>query len=91
MRDNGSVSGDPSRAPDVQPGPVEFICLDKHADDPVTTDGFCVTAHRDLTSYCARGAERNHVWVRVPPTPLQSLTLENMEDRPPDGVAGANG
>jgi hypothetical protein len=91
MRDNGSVSDDRSPASDVQPGLVEFICLDKHVDDPVCVEGFCVTVHRDRTSYCARGAERNHVWVRVPATPLQNLTLDKMEERPPDGIAPASG
>jgi hypothetical protein len=62
---------------------IEFVCMAKHRTDPVNEKGYAVAAHRQLWAYCARGAEVNHEWIRVPPTPLDEVTIGRMEERPP--------
>jgi len=39
-----------------------------------------------LAAYCARGADQNHEWIRVPPTPANEITTGIMEERPPEPV-----
>ncbi len=63
---------------------VELVCIAKHKPDPLNADGYTVALRGELTGYCARGADRNHEWVRVPPTPLCEITIGKMEDRPPE-------
>jgi hypothetical protein len=65
---------------------VEFVCLAKHKADSVNADGYTVTTRGQMMGYCARGAAQNHEWVRVPPTPLDEITIGMMEDRPPEPV-----
>ncbi len=66
---------------------VEFVCLAKHKADSLSADGYTVTTRGDeMTGYCARGADQNHEWIRVPATPLDEITIGNMEDRPPEPV-----
>jgi hypothetical protein len=65
---------------------VEFVCLAKHKVDSLNADGYTVTTRGEMTGYCARGADQNHEWIRVPPTPLNEITIGNMEDRPPEPV-----
>jgi hypothetical protein len=50
----------------------------------MNADGYTLTVRKDLPAYCARGADLNHEWVRVPPTPLDAITIGMMEDRPPE-------
>ena len=66
---------------------IEFVCLAKHSRDTLNAQGFSVTSHRRLPAYCARGAEQNHEWTRVPPSRLCDLTIGLMEDRPPYPMA----
>lgn len=80
MGDGESAKGDRSAAV------VEFVCLAKHRADSVNADGYTVTTRGQMTGYCARGADQNHEWVRVPPTPLNEITIGNMEDRPPEPI-----
>ncbi len=63
---------------------VEFVCVAKHKVDPMNADGYTLTIRSQLSAYCARGADQNHEWVRVPPTPLDAITIGKMEDRPPE-------
>ena len=63
---------------------VEFVCVAKHKADPVTADGYTLAIRSQLRAYCARGADQNHEWIRVPPTPLDKITIGKMEDRPPE-------
>ena len=65
---------------------VEFVCLAKHAADATNADGYTVERRGDLMGYCARGADRNHEWIRVPPTPLDDITIGKMEDLPPEPI-----
>jgi hypothetical protein len=65
---------------------VEFVCLAKHKTDSLNAHGYSVTTRGEMTGYCARGADQNHEWIRVPATPLDEITIGNMEDRPPDPV-----
>jgi hypothetical protein len=62
---------------------IEFVCLAKHGRDPLDPRGFTVSLHHQLAAYCARGADRNHEWIRVPASRLCDLTIGLMEDRPP--------
>ena len=62
---------------------VELVCLAKHRADSTEAD-YTVERQGELMGYCARGADRNHEWVRVPPTPLDDITIGKMEDRPPE-------
>ena len=71
---------------ELQPGTcaeIEFVCLAKHRSDAIVGE-FSLETHRQLPAYCARGATANHEWIRVPPTPLESITIGKMEDRPPE-------
>ena len=62
---------------------VDFVCMAKHKADTVNAGG--TTAVRSqLNAYCARGADKNHEWIRVPPTPLHEITTGLMEERPPE-------
>ena len=73
----------------VRGGPeaiVEFVCLVKHKTDSTNPAGYSVVTHGQLSGYCARGADQNHEWIRVPPTPLDQITIGKMEDRPPEPV-----
>lgn len=63
---------------------IEFICLAKHDIDARHPDGYSVTTRNQLGAYCARGAEQNHEWVRVPATPLDEITTGMAVDRPPE-------
>jgi len=63
---------------------VDFVCMAKHGADPVDRDGQTLAAYRQLNAYCARGADKNHEWVRVPTTPLGEITTGLMEERPPE-------
>ena len=65
---------------------VEFVCLAKHRDDPTNADGYTLEKRAQLVAYCARGADRNHEWIRVPATPLGDITIGRMEDRPPEPI-----
>lgn len=65
---------------------VEFVCLAKHKTDSINGDGYTVATRDHLTAYCARGADQNHEWVRVPPTRLDEITTGEMDDRPPEPV-----
>ena len=62
---------------------VDFVCMAKHSTDPVSGNGHTLAGYCQLNAYCARGAGRNHEWVRVPTTPLGEITTGLMEDRPP--------
>lgn len=61
---------------------VEFVCLAKHRAD-ATNGAHSVERNRGLFAYCARGAQMNHEWVRVPPTAVHAITIGEAEDRPP--------
>jgi len=63
---------------------VEFVCMAKHQADPVNADGHTLALRSQLNAYCARGANENHEWIRVPPTPLGEITTGLMEERPPE-------
>lgn len=76
--------GEQHLAPRVGSAPVEFVCIAKHESDWTNADGYSVTIRSHLQAYCARGADLNHDWVRVPPTPLDEITIGRMEDRPPE-------
>jgi len=65
---------------------IEFVCLAKHRADPLCADGYSVATVRGVLAYCARGAEQNHEWVRVPASRICDLTIGLMEDRPPAPV-----
>ena len=65
---------------------VELVCLAKHRADSTNADGYTVERRGELMGYCARGGDRNHEWVRVPPTPLDDITIGKMEDRPPEPI-----
>jgi hypothetical protein len=62
---------------------VEFVCMAKHAADP-SRGHYTLAQRTQLTAYCPRGAEQNHEWVRVPPTPVNEITTGIMEERPPE-------
>ena len=62
---------------------VEFVCMAKHVADP-SRARYTLEQPHDLTAYCPRGADENHDWVRVPPTPVSEITTGNMEERPPE-------
>jgi hypothetical protein len=62
---------------------VEFVCLDAHPADLLNAKGDAVATYRGCWAYCARGAEANHDWVRVPATPLGQVTTGKIEERPP--------
>jgi len=64
--------------------PVELVCIAAHPSDRRNADGYSLTIHGHLRAYCARGADQNHEWVRVPPTPFDEITIAKMEDRPPE-------
>ena len=63
---------------------VDFVCMAKHGSDAVNGDGHTLAAYCQLNAYCARGASRNHEWVRVPTTRLGDITTGLMEERPPE-------
>jgi hypothetical protein len=84
MRDNSAVGDRHLATRDASAGPVEFVCIAKHRADSTNADGYSLTIRDQLRAYCARGADENHEWVRVPPTPLDEITIGRMEDRPPD-------
>jgi hypothetical protein len=63
---------------------VEFVCMAKHKPNPLNIEGYTLATYCALPGYCARGADQNHEWVRVPPTPLDEITIGKMEDRPPE-------
>ncbi len=63
---------------------VEFVCMAKHKADRLNADGYTLALRSQLAAYCARGAEQNHEWIRVPPTPLDEITVGKIEDRPPE-------
>jgi hypothetical protein len=63
---------------------VEFVCMAKHKTEALNDEGFTIALRSQLGAYCARGADQNHEWVRVPPTPLHEITIGLMEDRPPE-------
>lgn len=65
---------------------VEFVCLAKHAEDSTNAEGYSLSIRSEVGAYCARGANHNHEWVRVPPTPFHEITTGNMDDRPPDSA-----
>ena len=69
---------------DVSAALVDFVCMAKHAADMVNGDGHTLVAYRQLNAYCARGAEQDHEWVRVPTTKLGEITTGLMEERPPE-------
>ena len=62
---------------------VEFVCMAKHAADP-SRGRYTLAQRSQLTAYCPRGADQNHEWVRVPPTPVNEITTGIMEERPPE-------
>jgi len=62
---------------------VEFVCMAKHVADP-SRGGYTLAQRSQLMAYCPRGAEQNHEWVRVPPTPVNDITTGIMEERPPE-------
>jgi len=62
---------------------VEFVCMAKHATDP-SRGRYTLAQRSELTAYCPRGADVNHDWVRVPPTPVNEITTGIMEERPPE-------
>ena len=55
----------------------------KHKADAVNADGYSVALRGQLNAYCARGADMNHEWIRVPCTPIDEITTGLMEERPP--------
>ena len=77
---------DTSRLRESSAAVVELVCLAKHKADAVNADGYTLAIARQLVAYCARGADQNHEWVRVPPTPLHEITTGKTEDRPPERV-----
>jgi len=62
---------------------VDFVCMAKHKADAVNGDG-TISVRNLLNAFCARGADKNHEWIRVPPTPLHEITTGLMEERPPE-------
>jgi len=62
---------------------VEFVCMAKHAADP-SRGRYTLALRGQLPAYCPRGADQNHEWVRVPPTPVNEITTGIMEERPPE-------
>ena len=56
----------------------------KHKADAVNADGYSVALRGQLNAYCARGADMNHEWIRVPCTPIDEITTGLMEERPPE-------
>ncbi len=64
---------------------VEFVCMAKHAAD-VFGGSRTLLLRGQLAAYCARGADQNHEWIRVPPTPANEITTGIMEERPPEPV-----
>ena len=64
--------------------PVELVCIAGHRSDQRNANGYSLTNRGHLRAYCARGADQNHEWVRVPPTPFDEITIAKMEDRPPE-------
>jgi hypothetical protein len=62
---------------------IDFVCMAKHKADAVNADAYTIAPHRQLSAYCARGAEANHEWVRVPSTPIEEITTGLTEERPP--------
>ena len=86
MEDNSGVGDGEFAKRDCSAALVEFVCLAKHKTDPLNADGYAVTTRGEMTGYCARGAAENHEWIRVPATPLNEITIGNMEDRPPEPV-----
>ena len=63
---------------------VEFVCIAKHKADPMSADGYTLAIRSQLRAYCARSADQNHEWIRVPPTLLDEITTGKMDDRPPE-------
>ena len=63
---------------------VELVCIAGHASDGRNADGYSLTNRGHLRAYCARGADQNHDWIRVPATPFDEITIAKMEDRPPE-------
>jgi len=84
MLDNSAVGDRHLATSDASAAPVEFVCIAKHRADPTNAAGYSLTLRNQMRAYCARGADENHEWVRVPPTPLDQITIGRMEDRPPD-------
>src|SRR5690349_11575992 len=84
MRHNGAVGSD-LQAPHAD-ALIEFVCLAKHRADPLCPSGYSVATLRGVLAYCARGADENHEWVRVPPSRMCDLTIGLMEDRSPAPV-----
>ncbi|HET6734306.1 hypothetical protein [Mycobacterium sp.] len=84
MRDKHGMGGRDFALGDGSAVLVEFVCMAKHEADPVNADGHTLALRGQLNAYCARGADENHAWVRVPPTPLGEITTGVMEERPPE-------
>ena len=62
---------------------VEFVCMAKHTADP-SRGGHTLTLRNHLPAYCSHGADQNHEWIRVPPTPVNEITTGLREERPPE-------
>lgn len=62
---------------------IDFVCMAKHKADAQKPNGYTIAPKGELSAYCARGAEANHEWVRVPPTPIDEITTGLTEERPP--------
>ena len=63
---------------------IDFVCMAKHKTDAVNAVGYSVALRGQLNAYCARGADTNHEWIRVPRTPIDEITTGLMEERPPE-------
>jgi hypothetical protein len=63
---------------------VDFVCMAKHRTDAVNADGHTLALRGQLNAYCARGADKNHEWIRVPSTPVDEITTGLTEERPPE-------
>jgi hypothetical protein len=83
MTDNFGMSDGDLMWGDVANALVDFVCMAKHDADPIG-DAPALALYCQLNAYCARGAEENHEWVRVPTTLLGEITTGRMEERPPD-------
>lgn len=84
MLDNSRVDDRDRERQEAPSALVEFVCIAKHTADTTSADGYSVTMRSQVAAYCARGADQNHEWVRVPATPVGEITIGRMEDRPPE-------
>ena len=54
---------------------IDFRCRADHTPDPTHKGGPTITLNEGLWAYCARGADENHEWERVPTTTLADLQM----------------